>query len=327
MEYEPTLKNLYENKELKWVFVGGKGGVGKTTTSSSIGVRMAKERDSVLIISTDPAHNLSDAFDQKFSNTPVLVNGFDNLYCMEVDPAKNTDDNHFLKSIGVESEEGEGFMGDILNSIPGIDEATSFGEVIKQVNDLKFDLIIFDTAPTGHTLRLLNFPNILDKALVKLLQIKEKVGPMLGQLTSMMSGDASGGDKFSQIFDKIDDFKQAIEQVNSQFQDPKKTTFVAVCIPEFLSLYETERLVVELVKFKIDIQNIVVNQVLFVEKGSECKKCHARSKMQSKYLNQIDELYDDFHVVKTPLLDEEVRGIEKLNHFQSLLFEGYTQDE
>ena len=87
-------------------------------------------------------------------------------------------------------------MGDIINSVPGIDEATSFGEVIKMVDNLKFDLVIFDTAPTGHTLRLLNFPNILDKALVKLVQLKEKVGPMLGQLTAMMGGQDPGKDSF-----------------------------------------------------------------------------------------------------------------------------------
>lgn len=132
-----------------------------------------------------------------------------------------------MKSLGVDGE-GENFLGDIINSVPGIDEATSFGEVIKMVDSLKFDLVIFDTAPTGHTLRLLNFPNILDKALVKIIQLKEKVGPMLGQLSAMMSGSAPGTDSFSAVFDKIDDFKKSIQQVNDQFQDPKKTTFVAV---------------------------------------------------------------------------------------------------
>jgi arsenite-transporting ATPase len=195
------------------------------------------------------------------------------------------------------------------------------------VDSLKFDLVIFDTAPTGHTLRLLNFPNILDKALVKIIQLKEKVGPMMGQLSAMMGGSAPGKDSFSAVFDKIDDFKKSIQLVNEQFQDAKRTTFVAVWIPEFLSLYETERLVVELVKFKIDCQNIVVNQVLFTSKNSECGKCKARTKMQNKYLAQIDDLYDDFHVIKTPLLDEEVRGLTHLEKFQSLLFDGFTPEE
>jgi arsenite/tail-anchored protein-transporting ATPase len=144
----------------------------------------------------------------------------------EIDPAKSAEDNQFLKSMGI-SEDGEGTMSEIMSSIPGIDEATSFGEVIKMVNEMKFSLVIFDTAPTGHTLRFLNFPNILDKALVKMVQIKEKAGPMLSQLSSMMGG---GGDEGSitKILDKAEDLKNEIQKIDKQFKDPKQTTFVAV---------------------------------------------------------------------------------------------------
>ena len=135
---------------------------------------------------------MSDAFDQKFTNKPTAIKNFDNLFAMEVDPTANEGGNsgnmfsNLLGQAGVSQAQDEeataettGFMKEIMASVPGIDEATSFGEVIKSLDEYNFSLIIFDTAPTGHTLRLLNFPNILEKGLVKLIELKDKFGGMM----------------------------------------------------------------------------------------------------------------------------------------------------
>jgi len=150
---EPSLKNIIDQKSLKWVFVGGKGGVGKTTTSCCLGAQLAKTRNKVLIVSTDPAHNLSDAFCQKVGREPTPIHGFDNLSAMEIDA---NDDMEKMQQAVVEAgattaEDDSGLntlMTELTSSIPGIDEAMSFSELMKQVQNMDYDVVVFDTART-----------------------------------------------------------------------------------------------------------------------------------------------------------------------------------
>jgi arsenite-transporting ATPase len=136
-----------------------------------------------------------------------------------------------------------------------------------------------------------------------------------------------GAEGVEQMINKLEQLKGLIDQVHNQIRNPEKTTFVCVCIPEFLSIYETERLVQELSKNEIDTHNVVVNQVLFPDKDAEdlvewykgakdslpeeaqslIGKTIARKRMQDRYISQIFELYEDFHVILMPLLDNEVR--------------------
>jgi arsenite-transporting ATPase len=318
----PTLQNVIDQRSLKWIFVGGKGGVGKTTTSCSLAVRLAAARDSVLIISTDPAHNLSDAFRQKFTRHPTLVEGFSNLYAMEVDPTPDVSELEAAEGLGGEAGS---FIADISSSIPGIDEAMSFAEVMKRVQSMEHSCIVFDTAPTGHTLRLLQFPTTLEKGLAKLAQLRDSFGGMLSGVSRMVSGP-DAPDVLGTALERLDELRRVVEEVNAQFRNPEMTTFVAVCIPEFLSLYETERLVQELARFEIDCRNVVINQVIAPEEVGASRLLAARARMQRKYLDQFYDLYEDFHIVRMPLLEEEIRGAEALRSFSKFLLEPPTAE-
>lgn len=215
------------------------------------------------------------------------------------------------------------YCADFVLQIPGIDEAMSFAEVLKQVKSLSYETIVFDTAPTGHTLRFLQFPTVLEKALAKISQISQQYGPLLN---GFLGGGSQlpNGQSLPDMMEKLESLRQTISEVNAQFKDENLTTFVCVCIAEFLSLYETERMIQELAGYGIDTHCIVVNQLLFPKPGSNCEQCNARRRMQEKYLKEIQELYeDDFNVVKMPLLVEEVRGKEKLEKFSEMLIHPY----
>jgi len=328
--------------------------------------QLAKAGRKVLIVSTDPAHNVSDAFSQKFTSEPRPVEGMSNLDAMEVDPSEYTAGRFIPTATEGQPQAGaamqallggEGGLGKALSQFPGIDETIGFGTLVKTLKGYDYDTIVFDTAPTGHTLRLLSFPDTMLSIMDKLSGLKGLMGPAM----AMFGGGGAGG-----LTKAFDDMKDMMTSVLDQFRNPDLTTFVAVCIPEFLSVYETERLVQELTKGDIDIHNIIVNQVLFPENmshdvrvareqaaaaasgidgstqdshaaGSEggaeggesaappsCALCHSRFNMQNKYLSQVDVLYgEDFHITHMPILTQEVRGLKKLEAFGQFLVDPY----
>lgn len=218
--FQPSLQNILDQSTLRWIFVGGKGGVGKTTVSSSLSIQLAQIKKKVLIISTDPAHNLSDSFNQQLGANPIQIKGIDNLYGCEIDPKSHSESSadKLNDILGYSPDSNTmGIFNDLTTSIPGIDEAMSLGYIMKIVKEQDFDCVVFDTAPTGHTLRLLNFPNILEKGLEKMLTFKEKMGSMVQSLGML------GGGNFDQAFEKmfysLDSLKANIENVNTQFKD------------------------------------------------------------------------------------------------------------
>merc|ERR1719266_3003026 len=110
-------------------------------------------------------------------------------------------------------------LSELASSIPGIDEAMSFAELMKQVQGMDYDVIVFDTAPTGHTLRLLSFPSVLEKALGKVMELKDRFGGLIGQASALMNG-GNPGNMQDMLVGRLEETRMVINKVNDAFQDP-----------------------------------------------------------------------------------------------------------
>lgn len=137
------------------------------------------------------------------------MEGFTNLYCMEIDPTVESDDSPDLGGGGAASttSAAASFLKEFSSNIPGIDEAMSFAELMRHVQRMEFDVTVFDTAPTGHTLRLLSMPAMIEKALNSVMALRDKFGPTLNAMRGMMGGDGSGLPSEELILGKLDEFK------------------------------------------------------------------------------------------------------------------------
>ena len=274
----------------------------------------------ILIISTDPAHNTSDAFDMKFGPQPTAIPSIPNLSVMEndvKDQIKKFESENAAKLEGQQQQQSpfggilpqiSGMMK-LMTTVPGMDEALAFSGIVSEVKEMKFDIVIFDTAPTGHTLKFLSLPSVMKQMLEKVSGIQSTLGPLFSQIGPMLGMDFN----MDEMKSHLDGYTKTVEEVNKEFTNPDLTTFIPVLIPEFLPLYETERLLQELMNLNMDANSIIVNQIL--PPNDHCEYCKKRTQIQTKYLGQIDMLYGDFHLLKIKERTEEVRGLDALKDF------------
>lgn len=325
MELKDALLNL------KMIMFGGKGGVGKTTCASSSAIWAAEHGRNTLIISTDPAHSLGDSLGITLPpGDPMEIPGVANLTGLEINPSANL--SEFRDLININPMEGMQMPGMMENmsmmeelqdltsaNPPGIDETLALLKVLEFIEtDHDYDLIIFDTAPTGHTLRFLSLPETLSGWIGKLLKMRMRLGSIFGFIKRMFTGNEKEDDNSVEVLERLN---LAILNAREDLTNPVKNSFVIVMIPEEMAISETTRLLSELDTNNIPNSNIVINQ-LYQNTEDLCEFCQARRNMQQKNMGQINTLFKDKlgkNLIKVPLFKGEVREFEKLREFSGYL--------
>ncbi|WXG43041.1 MAG: TRC40/GET3/ArsA family transport-energizing ATPase [Promethearchaeati archaeon SRVP18_Atabeyarchaeia-1] len=314
-----TLETLVDSGK-RFLLFGGKGGVGKTSCAAATSVWAANRGYDVLAISTDPAHSLGVIFNQKIGPEVKAIKGVKNLSGLEIDPKVaygqlqgelSKTGKQDLSSLGIDS------MSDLdVGAPPGADEALAFAKVLEYIEKPDHDLIVFDTAPTGHTLRLLSLPDVLNSWLGKMIKLRFTMGKIWGGLKSLVGRGAEEKDDSMKALERM---KGTVEKARAELSNKDRTSFVPVMIPEAMAVEQTEMLLTALYEFEIPVSHLIVNMI-FPEDVS-CKFCEARKKMQDRHLVEIRRLYSDqFRLTELPLLEAEVRGLDEIKHLSKYLF-------
>jgi arsenite-transporting ATPase len=308
----------------EYVLYGGKGGVGKTTCAAATALASAAAGTPTLVVSTDPAHSLSDTLEVDVPPDPARVREDVPLFAAEVDPDAAMEAGPLGGGGGALGGLGEA-MDDLPldplmgGEMPGADEAAAMQQLIAYLDDPRFERVVVDTAPTGHTLRLLELPETLDSMMGRLLQFRERLGGMMDGLSGMFGDedDADPGPELAEV-------RERIERLRAALRDPGRTDFRVVMVPEEMSVVETERLVGRLEEFEIPVATLVVNRVMEpatdVAGGAvdddwivapdldDCEFCQRRWEVQKRALDRASDLFRGRTVKRVPLLADEVRG-------------------
>ena len=305
-----------ENSDLELIIFGGKGGVGKTSCAIATALALS-EKFKTLIISTDPAHSVSDCLEQQIGYKVVKVNGTARLSAIEViaeealSVFKTENEDELKKLFATSTNLDNEDIGEILTlSLPGIDEIMSFKAIIDFIEEGQYEKYVVDTAPTGHALRLISSPKLLDTWIKVAVRMRWKYRYII---TSF-----SGSYKQDEVDTFLLNLKKTVKRIENLLQDKTKCNFIPVCIPEAMAISETGRLLSDLSKSGVIARQIIVNNVMI---SDECDFCKRRKAGQLKYLQEISESFNQLNKVEVPAFAEEIKGLESLGKLKKFLFE------
>lgn len=300
-----------ENNSKRVLMFGGKGGVGKTTTSATTALHFAARGKRTLIISSDLTPSLSDIFETEIGPTETPIPGVHNLWGLEIDPdevmrrwkIKFGPEIYEASQVFVDMPYDE--LVDYVALAPGIQEEFMLDFILERVQSGRYDLVVWDTAPAGDTLRLLELPykflNHLRTAPRVYLGVRDKL-----QLSK------------APFLELIDSWQVLSQEIADFFRDPTNAEFILVTIPEALGVYQARRLVGEFAQFGLEIKHLVVNNVI-AQNDSEFLR--QRQAMQRPYLELLAKEYGQrMTITQLPLFADEMKGTVRLRKLEDLLF-------
>jgi len=310
--------SFLQNQDLRFVFFGGKGGVGKTTSATASALYLAGQRPEakVLIVSTDPAHSVGDSLAQAVGDEIVPVQGVDNLWARELDAERILAQyRHLNNSILTEiAKRGTLFdkddIADFMQlTLPGMDEVMAIREIIELIKSGEYDLVVVDTAPTGHTVRMVQLPSQMRNWVKTLDMMMDKHRYVMRTMVGRYVPDEC--DRF------LAEQKRDVAMVARMLKNTETTEFVLVTIPEEMAIYEIWRLLSTLRREGIPVHNLIVNRVI----GGDglCPACRRKKADQAVALAEIEERFVDLNLWTVPRLPRQVRGVEGLTDFVHLV--------
>jgi len=302
----PDLDELNpERRETQFIFFSGKGGVGKTSMACATAVHLAEEGKKTLIVTTDPASNLADVFGQEIGHREAPIRGVPRLRAMEIDPDRATEE-YRERVIGpmrqVMPEEIIGVIEKQFRS-PCTTEIAAFDRFVDFMDDSAYDVVIFDTAPTGHTIRLLELPVDWSKHIEESAQ--------------------HGGQTCMGPVEAIQSSKAKYDRAISFLRDASRTSFVFVVQPEQTPVFEAERAMKELATLGVKSGRLIVNGIIPEEEAAN-PLFAKRLAMQRRYLEDIARRFP-LPTIMMPLLATEIRGVAVLSEVGKRLGRGSTE--